>query len=237
MKKIFTFIGSRNDDGHTVTFAKKLIKAINKQDETWECELATLNSYNVLPANLPSYVDDDLEELKNKIINADLIVLGAPVYMHGIPGEMKNIIDRLADWAHTLRLVGKDIVILSTCNSNGHMTVANQLHLYAIQLGGRVVGKYVATNFMPTETVDTENIILNDQIDEFIEKIAFEVLEKQSLPWKTNRLLETTFITYQQIQKNNVLQNIQNEENKYWVDSGMLDCGSLQEYYNFSNTR
>jgi len=39
--------------------------------------------------------DDDMKILYPKIKEADIIVFGTPVYVDGMPGPMKNLIDRL----------------------------------------------------------------------------------------------------------------------------------------------
>ncbi|HEX7514726.1 MAG TPA: flavodoxin family protein, partial [archaeon] len=41
--------------------------------------------------------EDDLSELWAKMMRADGIVLGSPVYINGVTAQLKTVIDRLAD--------------------------------------------------------------------------------------------------------------------------------------------
>lgn len=50
---------------------------------------------------------DDLNKLVDKMLNADGIVLGSPVYMHGVTAQLKTVIDRLADAIYCQLLSGK----------------------------------------------------------------------------------------------------------------------------------
>lgn len=42
--------------------------------------------------------DDDMSMLKEKMINADLIILGSPVYAHHITGDLMIFIDWISYW-------------------------------------------------------------------------------------------------------------------------------------------
>lgn len=61
---------------------------------------------------------DGLGKLKEKLLCADCIVLASPVYAGTVSGDMKILIDRLAAWLHTMPLIGKTAVVLSTSDSN-----------------------------------------------------------------------------------------------------------------------
>ena len=51
----------------------------------------------------------------------------------------KNNIDRCSWWVHTLRLQGKPIVVLSTCDCNGYRTVIEPLSEIMTFMGGNVI--------------------------------------------------------------------------------------------------
>lgn len=61
---------------------------------------------------------DDIGKLKEKMLCADLIIMASPVYAGTVSGDTKILIDRLSSWLHTMPLIGKNAVVLSTADSN-----------------------------------------------------------------------------------------------------------------------
>ena len=62
---------------------------------------------------------DDLEELFEKMLNADGIVLGAPNYIDSVPAPMKALFDRLSDAIHCQMLTGKFGCSVCTAGGSG----------------------------------------------------------------------------------------------------------------------
>ncbi|MDY3845770.1 MAG: flavodoxin family protein [Eubacteriales bacterium] len=46
---------------------------------------------------------DDVYELKNKVIKADVVIISFPLYVFGIPGQLKMLLDRLLPLMNTYR--------------------------------------------------------------------------------------------------------------------------------------
>lgn len=66
--------------------------------------------YHVVPVPVKEYnctLKDDMEILHRKILEADGIILAAPVYIGTIPGQVKTFIDRCRTFVHDYRLRGK----------------------------------------------------------------------------------------------------------------------------------
>jgi multimeric flavodoxin WrbA len=57
---------------------------------------------------------DDLPVIQKKILEADGYVLGSPVYIMQIAGQLKILIDRCCNWSHRIPLIGKYGVVVST---------------------------------------------------------------------------------------------------------------------------
>ena len=142
MKKIFVLIGSRQKDGNTAGFAKQITDRLDK--EKFEVEYAYPQDFKIAPCigcskcfvRTECVSKDDLEILHNKILESDLFIIASPVYMHYFTADLKLIIDKSSWWAHTLRLQGKPIVVLSTCETNGHKTVIKPLSKIMTYMGG-----------------------------------------------------------------------------------------------------
>lgn len=66
--------------------------------------------FDVLPVPVKDYncgIKDDMEILHKKMLEADGIILAAPVYIATVPGQVKTFIDRCRTFVHDYRLRGK----------------------------------------------------------------------------------------------------------------------------------
>lgn len=84
--KILFINGSPNKNGNTVKLAKELI---GKN----EYETLNLTDYKIY-SDGQSYEDDQLNEVISKIADADMVVIGSPLYWHNIYGSVRNMLDR-----------------------------------------------------------------------------------------------------------------------------------------------
>ena len=83
---------------------------------------------------------DDFEELFEKILNADGIVLGAPNYINSVPAPMKALFDRLSDAIHCQMLTGKFGCSVCTAGGSGEDEVLKYMNGVLMNLGVTVVG-------------------------------------------------------------------------------------------------
>ena len=66
--------------------------------------------FNVSPVPIEGYncsIKDGMKELQLKMLDADAIILMAPVYIASIPGQVKTFIDRCRTFVHDFRLQDK----------------------------------------------------------------------------------------------------------------------------------
>ena len=66
--------------------------------------------FNVSPVPVKEYncsIKDGMQELHQKMLDADAIILMAPVYIASIPGQVKTFIDRCRTFVHDFRLQDK----------------------------------------------------------------------------------------------------------------------------------
>ncbi len=83
---------------------------------------------------------DDFEELFEKILDADGIVLGAPNYINSVPAPMKALFDRLSDAIHCQMLTGKFGCSVCTAGGSGDDEVLKYMNGVLMTLGVTVVG-------------------------------------------------------------------------------------------------
>lgn len=235
MKKIFVLIGSRNKNGNTSGFAKRITDKLDK--EKFEVEYAYPQDFQIAPcigcckcfSQAGCVIKDDLNVLHEKILESDLFIVASPVYMHYFTADLKLIIDKSSWWAHTLGLQGKPVVILSTCETNGHRTVIKPLSNIMTYMGGNVIACANAA-MIP-------NQLNNDEwMQEVTEEIIKSINKYAYIPHQSNSVIEAMFpymkavVLRQKKQKDEYGSDVEFGEYNYWRDTGMINYNSFEEY-------
>lgn len=107
----------------------EVLNAAKKIDPAIETELVDLKDYDVefvRGTPLSSY-NEDTVKVVNKILTADLLVFGTPIYQASISGALKNLLDHIP----TDSFKSKVTAIVSTGGSEKHFLVA-EYHLKPI---------------------------------------------------------------------------------------------------------
>jgi len=151
----------------------KVLHAAKLQNQDIEIELIDLKDYDVeFMRGYPlSYYNDDTQLVVNKLLEADCIVIGTPIYQASISGSLKNLLDFLPERAFRDKIVG----FISTAGSDKYFLVA-EYHLRPIIhfLGGVVPSRNV---FVPDSSFNVESEIDDDLIDRRIMKFSEEFLK------------------------------------------------------------
>ena len=231
MKKLFILNGSRRKKGNTAKF----INHITSKLENFEIETIHPQDFMINPCRgcncsfiRPGCsIKDDLYKLEEKILTSDILILASPVYFHYMTGELKMILDRLSWWAHTFRLQGKPVVVLSTCSTNGHNKVIEPLSECVTFMGGNVIATANAA-LMPNQIENSE------WLDEVSSQIADRIEQYALLSPQSNPFIEKVFKSLQPLMKesaSNVKEHgIKNGEVQIWEKTGMLDFESFAAY-------
>ena len=102
--KILFINGSENRDGNTSRMAKQLLG--NTQYDQ-------LNLVDYRVDSLGQHFEGDQFDVVLKAMqDADVIVLGTPVYWHTMSGSLKNVIDRMYNVRDTANLQGKQLYFI-----------------------------------------------------------------------------------------------------------------------------
>ena len=233
MKKIVVLNGSRRKKRNTTTFIKAILEKLPKEEFLIEYifpqdfRISLCKGCGNCFEKANCIINDELSILQHKILESDLFVIASPVYLHYMTADLKVILDRCSWWTHTLRLQGKPVIVLSTCDSNGHKKVINALGEIMTYMGGNVIASVNASQY-PNK--------LNDFIwvEAIAEKINERIFKYTSLPLESNDFLEAYFKVLRKntIIKDKFLQenNMENEEINYWKKTGMIDFESFHEY-------
>jgi len=84
--------------------------------------------------------DDALAELREKVLGADFLIFGTPVYERHVSAQMKAFFDRTFMWIHLVGLLGKPVLTAITNGSDGIRPTQKYLSGIISMMGGIVVG-------------------------------------------------------------------------------------------------
>lgn len=132
--------GSPNRNGNTDELAKELLKK------------KTYNTLNLTDYRIGSYgqnfLDDQLNEVITKMKEADVIVIGSPLYWHNICGSVRNMLDRFYGLVEEGALSGKTLYFLfqgaapeKWMLEAGEYTMKRFAGLYGMKYTGMVTNK------------------------------------------------------------------------------------------------
>lgn len=127
--KILTVLGSPHDNNsNTKALVTDFIEDVASAGLQLEHEIISLGKKQVLPCKgcwnctykRPCPIKDDLEEIKLKMIECDMLILASPVYTNQVTAQMKAFFDRLYTWCHIYPLLGKYSLSVVTTGNDGH---------------------------------------------------------------------------------------------------------------------
>lgn len=148
MKTLF-INASPNKDGHTAHLAEILLK-----NKTYE--ILNLIDYKIY-AYGQDYEDDQLNDVIQKMNNADVIVLGSPVYWHNICGLLRNMLDRFYGLVPEGSMIGKKMYFIfqgaapeKWMYEAGEYTMKRFAGLYGLEYRGMITHEKEAEAFNNT---------------------------------------------------------------------------------------
>ena len=102
--RILFINGSPNKTGNTAQLAEKLLG--DREYETLNLTDYRIGSYG------QNFSDDELDIVISKMKEADVIVIGSPLYWHNICGSVRNVLDRFYGLVSEKDLKGRDMYFL-----------------------------------------------------------------------------------------------------------------------------
>lgn len=101
--KILVFNGSPRKESNTLILTKNFLQGINKEKEhNVEIINVVEKNINYCQGDLSCWIrqdghciiQDDMNEILDKIAESDMLIWSFPLYEYGIPGPLKTLIDR-----------------------------------------------------------------------------------------------------------------------------------------------
>lgn len=137
--KILFVNGSPNIDGNTAALAERLLKG--KGYETLNLVDYRINTYG------QTLEGDQFDEVLTAIKEADILVIGSPLYWHNICGSVRNLLDRFYGPVATNSLNGKLFFVFQGASPEqwmmeaGEYTMSRFAGLYGLTYEGMITNK------------------------------------------------------------------------------------------------
>ena len=132
--------GSPNKNGNTAKLAAELLKG--HEYETLNLTDYTIGAYG---QNLPS---DGLDAVIGAMKQADIVVIGSPLYWHNICGSVRNVLDRFYGKVEDGELSGRKLYFVfqgaapeQWMLEAGEYTMKHFAALYGMTYGGMAASK------------------------------------------------------------------------------------------------
>ena len=151
--KILSIIGSPHDrNSNTRALIDDFVEELARQGLELEHELISLGKKEIKPCRgcwnctyeKPCPVKDDLPEIKQKMVECDMLILGSPVYTNQVSAQMKALFDRLFTWCHIYPLLGKYSLSAVTTGNEGHKETSEFLEKMLATYGTRSFGSLMS---------------------------------------------------------------------------------------------
>ena len=143
--RILFINGSPNKTGNTAQLAEKLLG--DRKYETLNLTDFRIGSYG------QNFSDDELDIVISKMKEADVIVIGSPLYWHNICGSVRNVLDRFYGLVSEKDLKGRDMYFLfqgaapeKWMLEAGEYTMKRFAGLYGMNYRGMATDKTEAVN-------------------------------------------------------------------------------------------
>jgi multimeric flavodoxin WrbA len=137
--KILAVSCSPRKKGNTATLLAEALKGA--QQEGAEVELYSVSGKTIKPCDGcgtcndtgKCHIQDDMQELYPKMVEADGIIFGTPIYFYNMASQAKTIIDRTMVTGHPdMSLANKVGGIVAVAGSFGLSSAVKDLYLYII---------------------------------------------------------------------------------------------------------
>lgn len=169
------------------------------------------------------WIDDDHPGMVKRLLAADAIVLGSPVYFHHVTGQMKTFLDRSLAFGHKPRGTWKPGLAISVTARVGETQVAEYLSGMLKVYGAYSVGALTALATAPGEFMGKEDV--EARAADLARDLARAVKEKRRYPVTGNDYVYWLFMR-ELVAANK--DGVMRDDFAHWQKHGLYD--SFEDY-------
>jgi len=149
----------------------KILEEIRKKTN-WEIELLDLSNYDIefCDGRKDSDYNQDTQTVIQKITDADVYIIGTPIFNGSFPAPLKNVIDLVQPTDFEGKMMG---FAAAGGNPNHYLVIENQLKPIAGYLRAYVAPTYV---FALRDSFDENNNVVSSEVLQSINQMTNEVI-------------------------------------------------------------
>ncbi len=176
------------------------------------------------------WIEDDHHSIAGKLLSADGIILGSPVYFFHVTAQMKTFLDRSLAYGHKPRPTWKPGLAVCVSAGSGETQTAEYLASLLRVYGAFAVGKLTAMATGPGEFVGGEAV--QARAHDLALDLARAIKEKRRWPASDIDLRFYQFLS--DLVKNNK-NSIMKHDDKHWQAHGLYE--GFENYIQQSTTK
>ena len=163
-------------------------------------------------------IKDDVSEIKEQMLQSDILIFASPVYLEDVNGIMKNLLDRLAYYCHRPAFYDKYAAVITTSGAGSSNHSQNTLKTALTAWGYHLVtaGKFKMGAAMTEE-----------QVEEQYTKRLSSMADRLMQAWKKKAFRHPTFLSLVsfQIMKKYYgdCDRVSETDRLYWEQNGWFD--------------
>ncbi len=163
--KVLALIGSPRKGSNTDILVDKVLEGCEEKELT--AEKLYLYDFNISACtdcrlcksgNYECAIKDDMQKIYPRMVEADVLIFGTPVYWYGPTGKMKLLIDRMRPFIAGRKLKGKRAV-LAVPSEEGPKACSALLEMFRMSfdyLGIKFVGSILSTAYERAEVSENK---------------------------------------------------------------------------------
>lgn len=227
--KLFAYVGSyRKENSICMQVTKKIIGNIQASDICIsDVMIRTPNNTKIEECigctkcffTGTCNIKDDFNEVKQEMIESNIILFSTPVFAHNVSGNFKIFLDRISHWLHVMRLSGKLGVPIVITSTNGGHEVLDYLERMMEYLGISIIAKVaIANDNMTEKAIDSIINVSSINIINNIKNQKFIVSDRQELYFK--------------LQKNKIINDPPEDfRRRYWEDNNYFKHETFSDVF------
>ncbi|PLR91152.1 NADPH-dependent FMN reductase [Bacillus sp. T33-2] len=156
----------------TAVLVNKVLEKAKEHHPALDVELVNLGDYSLDFADGRPFeaYNDDTRKVINTIKDADIFVIGSPVYQASITGALKNVFDLLPQDIFDSKIVG---LVMNGGTERHYLVMENQLRPIVSFLKAYIPAKNL---FVSSSSFDAQNEINDEDIKARINSLAEELI-------------------------------------------------------------
>lgn len=168
--KILAFAGSLREKSYNKLLLKAVLENLPLDVEMEVFDLATIPMYN---QDIETQPPSDVVLLKQKISEADMVMIATPEYNYSIPGVLKNALDWISRPSNQNPLSKKPVGILGASTGNfGTIRAQYQLRQVGVSLNMNVLNRPEILVSAASKKFDENGKLIDEKTIELLKEMV-----------------------------------------------------------------